>query len=142
MSYHYSAKLKIPFEEALSRTVAALKQNGFGIITTINFRNVIHEKLNRDFRNYQILGACNPEFAYEAITLESHVGLMLPCNVIVQEHENGEVEISAINPLETIEKTGSVALLTIAAEVSSRLRKSIDMLHKENAGATIDALPS
>lgn len=132
MAYYYSRKLNIPFEEAVQKVTQNLQQQGFGIITNIDLKDILKQKLNVDFRKYKILGACNPEFAYKAVSLESHIGLMLPCNVVVQEHENKEVEVSAISPLETIDKASSTAQLTdIAHEVSNRLRTAIDDLHRD-----------
>jgi uncharacterized protein (DUF302 family) len=132
MAYYYSRKLRLPFEDVLAKITQTLKQQGFGIITTIDVKDTLKQKLNVDFRNYRILGACNPAFAYKGISLESHLGLMLPCNVVVQEHENGEVEVSAINPLETIDKaTSTDALTEIATEAGNRLRIAVDDLHRE-----------
>ena len=104
MAYYYSRKIKIPFEEAVQKITRNLQEQGFGIITHIDLTETLKQKLDLDFRKYKILGACNPEFAYKAVSLESHIGLMLPCNVVIQEHENNEVEISAISPLQTIDK--------------------------------------
>lgn len=132
MSYYYSRKLKIPFDEAVEKIKQSLQRQGFGIITNIDLKDTFKQKLNTDFRKYKILGACNPEFAYKAVSLESHIGLMLPCNIVVQEHENNEVEVSAISPLETIDKATSTALLSdIAHEVSNRLRTAVDDLHRD-----------
>jgi uncharacterized protein (DUF302 family) len=129
---HYSRKLNIPFNEVLSKITETLQQQGFGIITTIDIKDTLKQKLNVDFRNYKILGACNPNFAFKAISLESHIGLMLPCNIVVQQHENGEVEVSAVNPLETIDSAfGSSNLKDIATEVSNRLRTAVDDLQRE-----------
>jgi uncharacterized protein (DUF302 family) len=139
----YSRKLRIPFDLAISKVTESLKKRGFGIITRIDMKTVLKEKINIDFRNYTILGACNPEFAYKAISMESHMGVMLPCNLLVQQHENGEVEISAINPMETIERVlANPSLNEIATEVSTRLRTALDDLHKDLSD-TIDvqALP-
>lgn len=134
MAYHYSRKLAVPFNEVLSKITQTLQQQGFGVITTIDVKDILKQKLNVDFRNYRILGACNPEFAYKAISLESHVGLMLPCNIVVQQHENGEVEVSAVNPLETIDRAFTTSNLTdIATEVGNRLRTAIDDLHRDIA---------
>lgn len=131
MAYYFSRKLKIPFAEAVQKITQNLQQQGFGVITTIDVMDVLKQKLNVNFRKYRILGACNPELAYKAISLESHIGLMLPCNVVVQEHENGEVEISAINPLETIDKaTATTQLTELASEVGNRLRLAVDDLHR------------
>ena len=126
MDYHYTKKLKRPFEEVITKITENLQKQGFGIITTIDFKDTLQKKLGITFRNYRILGACNPEFAYKVITLESHMGLMLPCNVLVQEHENGEVELSAINPMESMPETLNPDIEWIAQEVSNRLRTAVD----------------
>lgn len=131
MSYYYSRKLTIPFDDAVAMITQSLEQQGFGIITTINLKDILKEKLNINFRNYKILGACNPQFAHNAISLESHIGLMLPCNVVVQEHENKEVEVSAINLMETMDKASSTVQLTdYASEAGNRLRIAVDNLHR------------
>jgi uncharacterized protein (DUF302 family) len=144
MAYFYSRNLKIPFDEAVQKAIQSLQQQGFGVITTIDLKETLKQKLNIDFRQYRILGACNPHFAYKAISLESHIGLMLPCNVVVQEHENGEIEVSAINPLETIDKTTITPQLTaIAEEVSNSLRAAVDNLHRTKTQPDQpDALPT
>lgn len=131
MSYYYSRKLTIPFDDAVAMITQSLEQQGFGIITIINLKDILKEKLNINFRNYKILGACNPQFAHNAISLESHIGLMLPCNVVVQEHENKEVEVSAINLMETMDKASSPVQLTdYASEAGNRLRIAVDNLHR------------
>lgn len=131
MANHYSCKLHVPFEDAVRKITANLQEQGFGIITTINLKQIFKQKLGIEFREYTILGACNPDFAYKAVTLESHVGLMLPCNVIVQQHENGEVEISAVTPFETMDSATSTQQLSeIANEVRIRLRRAVDNLHR------------
>lgn len=131
MANRYSCTLQTSFEVAVSKITASLSEQGFGIVTTIDLKKIFKEKLKIDFRNYTILGACNPEFAYKAVSLESHIGLMLPCNVIVQQHENGEVEISAVSPLEVMDKDTTTELLTsIANEVTDRLRAAVDNMHR------------
>lgn len=144
MAYYYSRKVQIPFEEAVQKITQNLQQQGFGIITNIDLKDTLKQKLNVDFRKYKILGACNPEFAYKALTLESHIGLMLPCNVVIQEHENKEVEVSAISPLETLDKAITTAQLTdIAHEVSNRLRTAVDDLHRDKPDPQhAEALPT
>jgi uncharacterized protein (DUF302 family) len=144
MAYYYSRTLQIPFDEVVQRIVENLQQQGFGIVTTIDLQETLKKKLNLDFRKYRIFGACNPEFAYKAVSLESHIGLMLPCNVVVQEHENKEVEVSAINPLETIDKiTATTQLAAIAQEVSNRLRAAVDNLDRNKPeGSHPEALPT
>ena len=91
---YYSRTLKMPFQEVLNKVTQNLEHQGFGVITSIDVQDTFQKKLNIGFRKYRILGACNPQFAYKAISLESHMGIMLPCNVVVQEHENGEVEMT------------------------------------------------
>lgn len=143
MAYYYSKKMNKPFDEVLSKITQTLQQQGFGIITNIDIKDTLKQKLNVNFRNYKILGACNPNFAYKAISLESHIGLMLPCNIVVQQHENGEVEVSAVNPLEAIDSAfSSTNLSDIATEVGNRLRTAIDdLLHDTPGRQHEEALP-
>ena len=103
MSYYFSKTLPLRFDEALRRTIDALKQGGFGIITEIDVKQTFREKLGIDFRNYRILGACNPRLAYEALQLEDKVGTMLPCNVVVQEIGQESTEIAAIDPVASMQ---------------------------------------
>lgn len=140
---YYSRKLKMPFQDVLNKVTENLKQQGFGIITTIDVQDTFKQKLNIGFRNYKILGACNPQFAYKALSLESHMGVLLPCNIAVQEHENGEVEVSALNPLENIgEAFNTTQLVELAREVGDKLRAAIDNLHREVSVDHAEALPS
>ncbi len=143
MEYYYSRKLNMPFQGAVEKITQNLKQQGFGIITSIDLKETFKQKLNVDFRNYKILGACNPDFAYKAVSLESHIGVMLPCNVVIQEHENHEVEVSAISPMEGIDKnTATPQLLNIAHEVNNRLRIAVDNLQHQTPEVTHnEALP-
>lgn len=128
MSYHFSKKLDIPFEKAIDKTTAALKEEGFGVLTEIDIKATLKKKLDVDFRNYQILGACNPPLAHKALQAEPHIGLMLPCNVIVQEHENGDVEVSAVDPIASMQAIENDELGDVAGEVSYLLKKVIDSL--------------
>jgi len=140
---YYSRKLKMPFGEVLAKVTANLQQQGFGIVTTLDMKDIFKQKLGEDFRNYKILGACNPSFAFNAISLESHVGVMLPCNIVIQEHENGEIEVSAINPLESIDKTMSTPnLVELADKVTKRLRGAIDDLRSDVSDVHVEAIPS
>jgi uncharacterized protein (DUF302 family) len=139
---YYSRKLKMPFQEVLTTVTQNLQLQGFAVITTIDVQHTFQKKLNINFRNYRILGACNPQFAYKAISLESHMGVMLPCNIVVQEHENGEVEVSAINPLESLDKSfNTTALADLATEIGIRLRASIDYIHRDQPKLVSHALP-
>ncbi len=128
MSYNISKKLDGTFDEAIKKVTEELKKEGFGIISEIDFKEKFKEKLNVDFRNYKILGACNPSLAYKAIQQEDNIGIMLPCNILVQEHETGGVEVSAINPLESIGAVKNANLQSIAAEVSGKLKSVIEHL--------------
>jgi uncharacterized protein (DUF302 family) len=140
---YYSRKLKMPFQDALNKIVANLQLQGFGIITTIDLKETFRQKLNVGFRNYKILGACNPQFAYNAVSLESHMGVLLPCNIVVQEHENGEVEVSAINPLDHVDKAlKTTQLASLATEVGNRLRSAIDDLEHDHPEKHTEALPT
>ena len=134
----------MPFEDAVQKITRGLQQQGFGIITAIDLKEKLKQNPGVNFRNYRILGACNPEFAYKAVSMESHVGLMLPCNVVVQEHENGEIEISAINPLDALDKEdASDQLKGLAAEVGNRLRATVDDLNREKSEPErTEALPA
>jgi uncharacterized protein (DUF302 family) len=128
MSYHFSKKLNLGFDEAVDRTKAALKENGFGVLTEIDIKNTLKEKIGVDFRKYRILGACNPGYAHKALSSEGHIGLMLPCNVIVQEHENGDVEVSAIDPVASMQAVHNEGLIDVAGAVQALLKKTIDQL--------------
>jgi len=115
-----------PFDEVVSKTIHELKKEGFGIVTEINLREIFRKKLDLHFRNYVILGACNPQYAYESLLEEDKLGVFLPCNVVVQEHDNGEVEISVINPLEMMKGVDNLNLKTFAADVKEQL---LEVLH-------------
>lgn len=128
MSYYYSKILDLPFEEAIEKTTAALKEEGFGVLTEIDIKSTLKEKLDVDFKKYQILGACNPPLAHKALSSEDHIGLMLPCNVIVQEHENGDVEVSAVDPVASMQAVENEELGSVANEVQSLLKKVIENL--------------
>ncbi|WP_333820743.1 DUF302 domain-containing protein [Ohtaekwangia sp.] len=138
---YYSRKLRISFEEALAKVTTNLQQRGFSIVTTLDMKGIFWQKLGEEFRNYKILVACNASFAFNAISLESHVGVMLPCNIVVQEHENEEIEVSAINPLENIDKTMSTpSLVELASDVTNRLRGAIDDLRKDISDVHAEAI--
>lgn len=128
MSYYFTKTLNISFEEAIGRVKDELKKEGFGILTEIDVRETLKEKLNVDFKKYKILGACNPPFAYQALQVEDKIGLMLPCNVIVQETTESKVEISAVDPVASMQAIENPSLKEIAAEIRDKLKKVIDSL--------------
>lgn len=127
-SYHFSKKTTLPFEQAIEKTIAVLKENGFGILSDIDIQSILKEKLDIDFKKYRIVGACNPNFAYRALSAEDHIGLMLPCNVIVQEHKDGTVEISAIDPVASMKAVKNKELHETAGNVQDLLKKVISSL--------------
>lgn len=128
MNFTINKTLSSNFGETIKKVTEELKKEGFGIITEIDLQGKFKEKLNLDFRNYTILGACNPALAHKAIQQESRIGAMLPCNVVVQEHEGGVVEVSAINPLGSIGAVENEALRAVAGEVSEKLQAVVDRL--------------
>ena len=126
MSYYFTKTVKASFDDAVAKVTAELKVEGFGILTEIDVKETLKRKLNVDFRRYKILGACNPPFAYKALTAENKIGTMLPCNVIVQENPDGKVEVTAIDPLASMQAVENPALTEIASEISNKLKKVID----------------
>lgn len=128
MSYNTSKTLNCSFDEAISKVSASLQTEGFGIITEIDLKNKFKEKLGIDFRNYKILGACNPKLAYQAIEKEPNIGVMLPCNILVQEHLAGGIEVTAINPMETMAGVPNEQLKPLAEDVSQKLKNVINSL--------------
>ena len=128
MKYNFSKTVNIDFDEAGSVVTDSLQHEGFGVLTEIDVKNTLKKKLDVDFRKYKILGTCNPHYAHKALQFEPHIGTMLPCNVIVQEHEPGKVEISAIDPLASMTAVDNDALAGVAAEVREKLKRVIDNL--------------
>ena len=128
MRYYFSKMLKTSFDDALARVVAELKKEGFGILTEIDVRAALKEKLNVDYKKYRILGACNPTFAYEALQVEDKIGTMLPCNVIVQEISAGVVEVAAIDPIASMQAIDNPKLRSVAEQVQAMLKKVIETL--------------
>lgn len=126
MSYYISTTLKnTTFKEALDKTTAALKEEGFGVLTEIDIKATLKKKLDADFYNYTILGACNPQMAHQALQAENKIGTMLPCNVIVQEREPGTVDISAVDPAASMMAVENDSLAEIAKDVQKKLTKVI-----------------
>jgi uncharacterized protein (DUF302 family) len=128
MSYHFSTTLELPFDEALERVTEALKAEGFGVLTEIDVKATLKKKLDADFRNYRILGACNPPFAYKALLAEDKIGTMLPCNVIVQEVGQGHVEVAAVDPIASMAAVDNPELGGIAVQVQAKLKRVVDSL--------------
>lgn len=120
--------LSTDYETALARVTNALKAEGFGIITEIDMKETFKKKLDVDFRPYKILGACNPKFAHQAVTLAPEVGLLLPCNVTVSQVDDQHVEVSAIDPLVMMSVIPNAALTEIAQEIHARLARVITAL--------------
>jgi uncharacterized protein (DUF302 family) len=128
MTYYFSKTLDAGFEEAVRRTADALKAQGFGIITEIDVKDTLQKKLGVTFRNYRILGACNPALAHEALQIEDKIGTMLPCNVVVQDAPSGGVEIAAIDPVASMAAVDNPQLKEAAGQVRERLQKVIASL--------------
>ncbi len=128
MEYHYSKLVPMAFDAAIAKVTEELKKEGFGILTEIDVQATLKKKLDVEFRPYRILGACNPHFAYKAFQKEDHIGVLMPCNVIVQDRGAGRTEVSAVNPMSSMQSVQNPDLGEVAAEVTARLRKVIDNL--------------
>lgn len=129
MNYYFSTTLKnVTFETAKEKVTAALKKEGFGILTNINVQETLKKKIDVDFRPYEILGACNPHFAYKALSAEDKIGIMLPCNVIIEENENGTIVVSAVDPIASMGAVENNSLEEIAKEVQQKLKQVINSL--------------
>ena len=128
MEYYFSKTIAGSFDNAIEKVTEALKAEGFGILTEIDIKATLKKKLDIDFYNYKILGACNPPFAYKALLAEDKIGTMLPCNVIVQEKVTGQVEVSAVDPAASMQAIENEALSDIATEIGARLKKVIEGL--------------
>jgi uncharacterized protein (DUF302 family) len=128
MSYYFSKELQMNFAEAIAKVTEELKKEGFGVLTEIDVKATLKKKLDVNFRPYTILGACNPTFAYKALQAEDHIGTMLPCNVIVQELANGQVEVAAVDPLASMQSIRNKDLQPIAAEIQLKLKRVIAQL--------------
>ncbi|QAA80504.1 DUF302 domain-containing protein [Aequorivita sp. H23M31] len=126
MSYYINTTLEnTTFQKAREKTISALKKEGFGVLTEIDIKATLKKKLDADFYNYTILGACNPGLAYQALQAENKIGTMLPCNVIVQEREQGTIEISAVDPAASMMAVDNESLAGIATDVREKLTKVI-----------------
>jgi len=128
MKYFYSKNVDLSYDQAITRVTELLKEEGFGVLTEIDVKETLKKKLDVDFKKYKILGACNPNFAHKALQAEDKIGVMLPCNVIVEEHEDGTVEVSAVNPIASMQAVSNDDLQPIAEQVRSNLEKVINKL--------------
>jgi len=129
MDYYFSKTLTdTTFDDAIERAVQTLKKEDFGILTEIDIKTNLKKKLDVDFPNYRILGACNPPFAYKALQAEDKIGTMLPCNVIVRETKNGHIEVAAVDPMASMMGVENEALAGIAEEVRDKLKRAVESL--------------
>lgn len=126
MSYYYNKTVAGEFDQVIEKVTAELKNEGFGVLTEIDFSGTVKKKLDKDMPAYRILGACNPGFAYQAYQAEDKIGTMLPCNVIVQDAGDGNVEVSAVNPIASMVGVDNESLVSIAGEVKTKLERVID----------------
>ncbi len=124
MSYHNSKFVEMEFTAVIDKVTEELKKEGFGVLTEIDVQATLKKKLDVDFRKYKILGACNPPFAYKALSAEESIGVLLPCNVVVQEAEEGKkCKVSVINPMTSMQAVQNPALSEVAAQISEKLSR-------------------
>lgn len=128
MAYYFNRIVGHDFDTAIVRVTEELQKEGFGILTDIDVQAAMQKKLGKDFRKYRILGACNPPFAFQALQAEDKIGTMLPCNVIVQEHADGRVEVAAVDPIASMQAIDNPQLGEIAVQVQAKLKKVIEAL--------------
>ena len=128
MSYYMAKTIARSFDDAVADITARLKEQGFGVLTDIDVQATLKSKLNLDMRPYRILGACNPPFAHRAILAEPDIGLLLPCNVLVREEENGTVTVAFMNPEAVLDLVGKPGMKEIALEVKAKLMRVRDSL--------------
>lgn|SRR5665648_358990 len=128
MKYYFEKTTNYTFEEAVTKVTEELKKEGFGVLSEIDIHEKLKEKLGVDFRKYKILGACNPAYAYKALQKEDKIGVMLPCNVIIQEKSDGTIEVAAVDPLASMAAIENPELKNIAGEIQKKLKNVIDKL--------------
>ena len=126
MSYYFSKTVNYDFDTAVAKVTEELKKEGFGVLTEIDIKETLKRKLNVDFKKYRILGACNPQFAHRALQAEDKIGIMLPCNVIVQELQDGKVEVAAVDPVASMMAIKNDSLGSVAMLVGEKLSKVIE----------------
>jgi uncharacterized protein (DUF302 family) len=134
-AYGLRVEMPVGYEEAVERATAALKTEGFGVLTTIDVKATLRQKLDKDFRKYVILGACNPPIAYQALSAEVELGLLLPCNVIVYETEPGRSVVATIAPLVSLSRAGNQELAPLGEQVDQKLRRVLASLESAVEGA-------
>lgn len=129
MSYYFSTVLKEKdFDKAIEQVAAALKTEGFGVLTEIDITQTLKNKLDVDFKKYRILGACNPPYAYQALSNEDKIGLFLPCNVVVMENDHGDIEVAAVDPVASMMAVKNENLGSVAIEIQQKLQRVIKHL--------------
>ncbi len=128
MTYYFSTTLKLPFDEAIARTTDVLKKHGFGVLTEIDVQATLRNKLGAELRPYRILGACNPQMAWRALQAEDKIGTMLPCNVVVQQREDGAVEVAAVDPIASMQAIDNPSLAETAKQVQQMLKAVVEEL--------------
>ncbi len=130
MSYYFSTVLKNKsFDKVIGDVKSELGKEGFGVPSEIDMQATFKQKINVDFRKYKILGACNPAFAHKAVESEKNIGVLLPCSVIVQEHDNGEIEVAAVDASASMVSVDNPTVQEVAAEITRRLERMIENLH-------------
>ena len=121
-SYHLSKKVSLRFSEAIEKVTEGLKKEGFGIVTFMDLKEIFKNRISKDFRNYVILGACNPKYAYDALLADDKVGVFLPCSVVVQEYYNGDTEVSIVNPEQLMQGVADASIRTFATEIKDTMQ--------------------
>ena len=129
MSYYFNTVVsRKSFEEAIEKVTAELKNEGFGVLTEIDVTSTLKNRIGADFKKYKILGACNPHFAYKALKAEDKIGVFLPCNVVVEENEDGSVEVSVVDPVASMVSVNNDSLNEFATEIQQKLKRVIAAL--------------
>ena len=128
MSYYFAKTVEDSFENVIDKVTESLKREGFGVLTEIDVKATLKKKLNADFREYRILGACHPPFAFRALQAEDKIGIMLPCNVIVQKTSEGNTEVAAVNPIASMQAIKNPELEDIALQVQEKLKRVIERI--------------
>lgn len=128
MNYYFSKTVDYDFDAAIAKATEELKKEGFGVLTEIDVKETLKKKLDVDFKKYRILGACNPNFAYQALQAEDKIGAMLPCNVIVEEQDGGKIEVSAVDPVASMMGVENESLAGVAKQVRDKLKNVINNL--------------